>query len=79
MLPWAMRAMRRSSGSATTLAIEVSLTTSTVLPTRSGSTLRIAWGRITQRIVWKPESPVERAASVWPFGMLSMPARKISP
>ena len=41
--------------------------------------LRTACGRITQAMVCRPERPVERAASVWPLGMDSMPARRISP
>ena len=40
----AMSAQYRSSGSATTLAMEVSFATSTVFERRSGRTLRTAWG-----------------------------------
>jgi hypothetical protein len=68
-----------SSVKPTTLASVVSLMTSSVLLTRSGSTLRVACGRMTQTIVRQRESPVERAASAWPAGTLSSPARKISP
>ena len=64
---------------ATTLPSEVSFTTSSVLESRSGSTLRTACGRTTNSMVWKRPSPVLRAASLWPDGTDSMPARRISP
>src|SRR5216684_8165560 len=68
----AMSAEYKSSGSATTLAREVSFTTSTVLDTRSGSTLRTACGRTMKASVCETVSPVERAASHWPAPMLSI-------
>src|SRR4051812_50163246 len=52
--------------------------TSSVLLMRSGSTLRAACGRITHTMVCQRERPVERAASAWPEGTLSNPARKIA-
>jgi hypothetical protein len=42
-----MSAEVSSSGNETTLAMEVTFTASMVLKTRSGSTLRTAWGRTT--------------------------------
>ncbi len=44
----------------------------------SGSTLRVPCGTTTWTMLWYQLRPVERAASRWPFGTDSMPARKIS-
>ena len=79
VVSWATRAERRSSGSATAVAIDVVLTSSSVLPARGASTWRTAWGRTTENAACQALSPVERAASVWPRGTASIPARKISP
>ena len=43
-----------------------------------GSMRRSACGSTMRRSAWLRDMPTERAASTWPRGMPSMPARKIS-
>jgi hypothetical protein len=75
----AMSAEYSISGIDTTLASEVSFTTSMVLETRSGSTLRTACGSTTKRNVCVALSPVERAARSVEFPQpdLQVPKRSV--
>ena len=66
------------SGIATTEASAVSLITLMELAVSGGMTMRIACGRITLRMVGQQCKPSARAASNWPVGIASMPARTIS-
>ena len=69
------RAWKVSSGTAITAAIDVSLNSEMKLLPRLGSALRIAIGRMIQSATPVPVSPIERAASRVPFGMIRIAAR----
>ena len=43
-----------------------------------GITRRTVWGTRMKSSVWRLDIPIERAASVWPRSIDSMPARTIS-
>ena len=66
------------SDSATTEASAVSLITETQFEAWGGMTMRIACGRITLRIVTQKPRPRAEAASNWPLGVASIPARTTS-
>ena len=63
---------------ATTEASAVSFMTLMQLPVIGGITIRTACGSTTMRIIGHQCRPSARAASNWPLGTASMPARKIS-
>ena len=63
---------------ATTEASAVSFMTLMQLPVIGGTTIRIACGSTTSHHDQPVRSPSARAASNWPRGTASMPARKIS-
>lgn len=58
---------------------DVSFTTSSVLLIKSGTTLRVACGTMMNAMVSNRFKPVDRAATLWPLGIVSIPAREISP
>ena len=63
---------------ATTDASEVSLNIDTKFDVVGGITIRIAWGSTTLRSVMMKCRPSAAAASNWPLGTASMPARNTS-
>ena len=63
---------------ATTEASAVSLRTLMQLLVSGGITILTACGTTTSRMVSKNPRPSAEAASTWPFGTASIPARKIS-
>ena len=58
-----------------TLTSEVSFISAMKSLSSGGITLRTACGTITLRIAWPWLIPSERAASIWPRGTASIPAR----
>ena len=75
---WAWVACFSKSGMATTEASAVSLNTLMALEVKGGTTRRTAWGRTMRLIQRGGAMPSARAASTWPQGTASMPARRIS-
>ena len=57
---------------------EVSLSSTTSWLTSDGSMIRTACGSSTRRSTCPRPSPTAIAASVWPLGIASTPARTIS-
>ena len=58
--------------------IEVASSISTNWLTSAGYMRSTAWGRITRRRTFQRFMPRQDAASIWPRGIDSMPARRIS-
>jgi hypothetical protein len=75
---WACVACFSRSGMATTEASAVSFNTLMQLLVNGGTTMRSACGSTTSRMRLKKPRPMASAASNWPLGMASMPARRIS-
>ena len=72
---WMSRPTRTTSARAMTLTSEVSFISAMKSLSSGGMTLRTACGTITWRIAWPWLIPSERAASIWPRGTASIPAR----
>ncbi len=75
VLDWMSRPTSATSLRAITLASVVSFISAVNSFSIGAITLRTAWGTITLRIAWPWFMPSDLAASIWPSGTASMPAR----